>query len=421
MAQTIAQKILARCAGLNGVEVGQTVICQPDHMLAYEFPGYTDLMFRQMRDDFGVTRFADPERYVIFIDHLVSQGTEKEVKAHAETRSWVKASGAQLYEGRGIGHQVAVEIGLALPGRFLVHFDGHVSGLGALGALGWGVRKDLLEAWLTGSIELEVPASTRFELRGALPAGVDGRDLIHHIIAEVGADGCQGQVMELYSDPEHPMLLEHRQSLCGMAMFVGAVSAVFNPDQLVLAYASRLATTPYKPVHADADASYAKNIVVDLAVVSPRVVLPGSARSANTVTVDEVAGTTVNRAYIGSCASGRLEDLRVAARILRGRKVSKDVTLIVTPTSEEISRHAREEGLLGELEAAGAKVSKSMCDYCFGYADPLQAGDRCISTAVLNIPGRMGSTDAQVYMGSAATVAASALAGRIADPREFLQ
>jgi len=420
MGSTITEKILARAGGLDRVRPGQNAPFRPDYMIAYDYPGYTDVMFRQMADDFGIDRVKDPERYVLFIDHMTTRNDEREKQMHDVTREWGRRNGVEVHEGMGIGHQVSAELGYAMPGKFLVHFDGHVSGLGAFGALGWGVRKDLLEAWVTGAVYLDVPASTQFHLEGRFAEGVDNRDLIHHIIASYGADACAHQVMEYVGPGARNMTIDRRQGLCAMAMFTGAVSAIFNPDEKSLAYVEKVARAPFEPVYSDPDAEYSAKYSIDLDALSPQVVLPGSAKSANTRPVEAVAGTEIQHAYIGSCASGRIEEIRAAAELLKGKKVAPGVQFNVVPTSQRIYAQAQAEGLLDILAEAGARVAGASCDFCVGYASPLKPGDKCVSTGVLNISGRMGSTDAEIYMGSAYTVAASALAGRIVDPREVM-
>ncbi|WP_299055807.1 aconitase family protein [uncultured Nocardioides sp.] len=418
MPSTIVEKILARTAGREQVTAGENLPVRPDRMMAYDFPGYTDVMFRQMHDDFGITELAEPERYVVFIDHMLTRGDGREQEVHQVTRDWCDHYGIALHEADGIGHQVMVEKGYVVPGAFLVHFDGHISGAGAFGALGWGVRRDLLEGWVTGQLHLDVPATTRFDLVGEFPAGVDARDLVHEIIALLGADGCAHQVMEFGGPGAQTMAIGHRQSLCGMAMFTGAVSAVFEADDKVATHLASLGVEAGDPVLPDPDASYAARHTIDLATLRPRVVEPGSARSANTRHAVELAGTPVTKAFIGSCASGRIEDIRAAALVLDGRTVADGVDLNVVPTSQAVHDQAEAEGLLDVLRGAGATIARSSCDFCFGYQKPLQPDENCISTGVLNISGRMGSTAANIYMGSASTVAASALAGSITTAEE---
>ncbi|GAC67666.1 3-isopropylmalate dehydratase large subunit [Gordonia soli] len=423
MGHTITEKILARTAGPaparagenRAVRAGENHAVRPARMIAYDFPGYTDVMFRQMRDDFGITELDDPSRYVVFIDHMLTKNNERETEVHQVTRDWCEFYGIELHEGQGIGHQLTAELGLAVPGEFLVHFDGHISGIGAFNALGWGIRRDLIEAWVTGQIHVDIPATTRFDLVGEFPDGVDSRDLVHTIIEMVGADGCAHQVMEFGGPGARQMKIDHRQGLCGMAMFTGAVSAIFEPDEVSLAYVRDVARTAFEPVHPDPDADYAARYTIDLSTLVPKVVTPGSARVANTTTARDLAGTPITRAFIGSCASGRIEDLRAAALVLDGRTIAPTVELNVVPTSREVHEQAEREGILDVLRSAGATIAVSSCDFCFGYQQPLQSGENCISTGVLNISGRMGSPDANIYMGSPYTVAASALSGSIAE------
>lgn len=418
MGYTMTEKILGRASDQDTVRAGENHAVAPARMIAYDFPGYTDVMFRQMRDDFGITELEDPSRYIVFIDHMLTKRNEKETEVHQVTRDWCDFYGIELHEGRGIGHQLTAELGLAIPGEFLVHFDGHISGIGAFGALGWGIRRDLIEAWVTGRVFVDIPATTRFDLVGEFPPGVDSRDLVHTIIDMVGADGCAHQVMEFGGPGARSMAIDHRQGLCGMAMFTGAVSALFEPDEMSLAYANKVARRSFDPVYPDPDATYAARHTIDLSTLTPRVVLPGSARAVNTKTAQELAGTPITKAFIGSCASGRIEDLRAAALVLDGRQVAPGVELNVVPTSQKVYEQAEQEGILDVLRAAGAHINISSCDFCFGYQKPLQPGENCISTGVLNISGRMGSPDANIYMGSPYTVAASALTGTIQESNQ---
>ncbi|MEH6819851.1 MAG: aconitase family protein [Dietzia psychralcaliphila] len=415
MGFTIAEKILARTTDQATVHAGENHAVRPSRMIAYDFPGYTDVMFRQMHEDFGITRLEDPSRYVVFIDHMLTRKDQRETEVHQVTRDWCEFYGIELHEAEGIGHQLTAELGLATPGDFLVHFDGHISGVGAFNALGWGIRRDLIEAWVTGQVHVDIPRTTRFELTGTFPDGVDSRDLVHTIIELVGADGCAHQVMEFGGPGARDMAIDHRQGLCGMAMFTGAVSAIFEPDDVSIAYATEVARGEFEPVYPDADATYAARHSIDLSTLVPRVVRPGSARVANTSTAAELEGTPITRAFIGSCASGRIEDLRAAALVLDGQKVAPTVELNIVPTSKKVFAQAEAEGILDVLRTAGATIAESSCDFCFGYQQPLQPDENCISTGVLNITGRMGSPEANIYMGSPYTVAASAITGTIGE------
>jgi 3-isopropylmalate/(R)-2-methylmalate dehydratase large subunit len=417
--RTAVQKIFDRASGTL-TETGASAVVRPDYILAYDFPGWADRMIETLTRDHGIEQLPDPERYVVFIDHLLTRGDETEAAAHRTVREWGERNGVAVYEDRGIGHQLTAEQGYVAPGRLLVHFDAHISSAGALGALGFGLHRQILDAWVTGQVALEVPATARVELRGTSAPGVDARDLLHHLIARVGAGGYIGQVIEFTGDGAARLPIDQRQGLCGMAMFSGAVSAIFTPDDLMIEYADAHARGDYTPVDSDPGCTYSSSLEISLAELEPHIVAPGSSRPSNTTTIGDVVGTAIDRGFIGSCASGRLEDLHAAAQVLRGKHVKPGFRLIVVPTTVHIREMAERDGTLDVLRDAGADIGKPTCDHCFGYADPLQAGETCISTGVLNVRGRMGSIDAQIYMASAATVAATALSGRISDPREQL-
>jgi 3-isopropylmalate/(R)-2-methylmalate dehydratase large subunit len=371
--------------------------------MAYDFPGFVDVLIRQLEEDFGVRELDDPDRYVIFIDHLVTRRTAEEADLHRVTREWAARTGVNLHDDEGIGHQVAAELGYAVPGALLVHFDAHISGLGAFGALGLGLHRQLLEPWVTGTLTLKVPETVRVDLTGRLAPHVDARDVLHTLIRRFGADGFLGRVVEFGGPGAASLSDGDRQTLCGMIMFTGGVSALFE----------------HEPMYSDPGATYAGRHTLDLTAVEPFVATPGSANAEHTVPVGAVAGIGVTRGYIGSCASGRIEDLRAAAEVLRGRHVHPGFALTVVPTSSRILEQAEREGLIDVLREAGARVAPSSCDFCFGYASPLHGDEACISTGVLNVRGRMGSPRAAIYIGSASTVAASALSGEIVDPRSL--
>lgn len=424
MGATITQKILARAAGRVSAEVGETIRCRPANTIAYDFPGVTDSMFAQVAE-LGIDQVVEPERHVLFIDHFlpslapkVGRNPAQEDVHHNVTRAWAKKNGIKLHEGIGIGHQVCAELGYGLPGDFLIHFDGHVSQLGAQGALALGVRRELIVAWVLGELWLEVPASQRFNLTGELSHGVLSRDLLHHIIGKIDADGCVDAVMEFAGTGASTISLDGRAALCGMSMFTGAVSAIFNPDATSLAYARTRAKREFEPLWSDPDASYEAEHDFDLSEIEPQVVFPPSAR--NTRPISEAEGTEVQQGYIGSCINGRLEDLRAAAEILSGAKVKKGFRLLVVPSSRDIRERAEEEGLLDVIRRAGAEIHDPSCDFCNGFAAPMEAGESRISTGPLNVRGRMGSTEASIYMGSPYTVAAASIEGRIVDPRSYL-
>ena len=418
MGYTIAEKILARVSGKPGVRAGDEVMAKPDFVIVYDFPGYTDVIFRQMKEDFGIDKVAEPDRYAIFIDHMVPTATPAEENLHIQTRNWCAEQGVPLYERRGIGHQVSAELGYATPGAFAVHFDGHISQLGAYGALAIGLRRNILEAFVRERVSLKVPHTTRINLHGTLRKGVMARDVFHHIVRVLGPSACRFQVMEVGGPGLSSISLEGRQTICGLAMFTGAVTAVCNPDEDSLAYTQPRARINIAPEYSDPDAVYAAVHDIDISNLSPIIVLPPN--PANTRDLVDHLGIEVQSGYLGSCASGRLEDLRIAAQILKGRRVKDGFSLHVIPTSQDIMAKAASEGLITTLVEAGAFTSSPSCDYCFGRIATMTAGQKAVSTGTLNVPGRMGSPDSEIFLMNAAAVAASAIEGRIADPRKYL-
>ena len=418
MGATITEKILARVAGRALVRAGDEVLVKPDFVIAYDFPGYTDVIFKQMREDFGIEKVADPKRFALFIDHMVPTATPKEEELHIQTRSWGRAQGVPVYERKGIGHQVSAELGYATPGAFAVHFDGHISQLGALGTLAIGLRRNLLEAFVNDTVSLRVPGTVRVNISGNLQPGVMARDVFHHLVRVMGPASCAFKVLELGGPAIEAMSIEGRQTICGQAMFVGATTAIVNPDAKAMDYARGRSRIALDPVASDPDAVYERVVEVDISDLGPIVVVPPS--PAKTRDLVEYAGLEIHSGYLGSCASGRMEDLRVAAQVLRGRQVAPGVSLHIVPTSQALMSQAAAEGLIQVFSDAGAFVSSPSCDYCFGRIATMSAGQRAVSTGTLNVPGRMGSPDSEIYICNAATVAASAVQGKIADPRPYL-
>ncbi|MDH5858016.1 3-isopropylmalate dehydratase [Lampropedia aestuarii] len=418
MPHTIAEKILARAAGLDSVRPGDDILVRPDFVIAYDFPGYTDVFFKEAKEEFGVDKVSSPERFVLFIDHMVPATAPKEEELHQVTRAWGAAQGVPVHEREGIGHQVSAELGYATPGAFAVHFDGHVSQLGAFGTLAFGARKSVLETFVSETMALTVPATVKIELTGTLQPGVMARDVFHHMVRVLGPASCRFKVVELCGPVIDAMSIEGRQTICGQAMFLGATTMVIAPDAKTLQYTQGRAKIALEPVYADADAVYEREVRIDVSDLTPVVVVPPS--PANTRDLTDYVGLPVHTGYLGSCASGRLEDLRAAAQVLRGKRIKPGFQLHVVPTSQAIMSQAAKEGLISTLVDAGAFISSSSCDYCYGRIATMSDGQRAVSTGTLNTPGRMGSSDSEIFICNAAVVAASALEGCIADPRPYL-
>jgi 3-isopropylmalate/(R)-2-methylmalate dehydratase large subunit len=413
MGYTITEKILARAAGLPSVHAGDEIMAKPDFVLAYDFPGYTDVIFKQLKDDFGIPKVPEPHRFGIFIDHMVPAATPAEEQLHIGTREWTRVNDVALFERKGIGHQVAAEVGYATPGAFVVHFDGHVSQLGTFGTLAMGLRRNVLEAFSMDKVSIRVPQTTRVDLSGKLRPGVMARDVFHHLVRVLGPASCRFQVLEIGGPAVEDMSIDGLQTITGLAMFTGAVTAIVNP-----AYAMPRARKEIEPVYSDDDAQYVARHAIDLSTLEPIIVIPPS--PANTRDLKDYLGIEIQTGYLGSCASGRIEDIRAAANILKGRQVAPGFALHVVPTSQQIMAAAAREGLIEVLVEAGAFVSSPSCDYCFGRIATMAAGQRAVSTGTLNVRGRMGSPDSEIYLCNAAVIAASAIEGKIADPRPYL-
>lgn len=418
MGYTIAEKILARVSGRESVKAGDDIMAKPDFVLAYDFPGYTDVYFKTMKEDFGIDKVAEPERFGIFIDHMVPAISPKEEELHKITRTWCAENNVPLFERRGIGHQVAAEVGYATPGAFAVHFDGHISQLGTFGTLAMGLRRNVMEAFVRDHVAIKVPHTVRVNLTGSLRKGVMARDVFHHLVRVMGPSSCRFQVLEIGGPAVDEITIEGLQVITGLAMFTGAVTAIVNPSGERLKYALERARIQLDPVCSDPDAEYAAVYNIDISQLEPIVVLPPT--PSNTKDLKDYVGLEIQNGYLGSCASGRIEDLRVAAEILKGRRVKEGFMLNVVPTSHEIMAQAGREGLISILVEAGAFVSASSCDFCFGRIATMTDGQRAVSTGTLNVKGRMGSPDSEIYLCNAAVVAATAVTGVLTDPREFM-
>lgn len=418
MGKTITEKILARVAGRDHVSAGDDIQAAPDFVIAYDYPGYTDVMFRQIKQDFGIDKIKRPEKFALFIDHMVPTATPKEEELHIQTRSWGREQGVPVYERKGIGHQVSAELGYGTPGAFTVHFDGHISQLGALGTLAIGLRRNLLEAYVNDTVSLRVPSTVRVNLSGTLGTGVMARDVFHHIVRVMGPASCAFKVLEFGGPLIDALDIESRQTLCGQAMFLGAVTAIVNPDAKAFEYARDRSRITVDAVCSDPDAVYDRVVEIDVSDLEPIIVIPPS--PSNTRDLREYIGTEIHSGYLGSCASGRMEDLRIAAQILQGRTVKPGVSLHIVPTSQALMSQAAREGLIEVFSDAGAFVSAPSCDFCIGRIATMSSGQRAVSTGTLNVPGRMGSPDSEIYLCNAAVVAASAVEGMIADPRPYL-
>jgi homoaconitate hydratase family protein len=417
MAQTFAEKLLARKAGLEHVEPGQIVTVRPDRLLSHDNTAAIIAKISEDLDRFGA---CDPETHVIVLDHVVPASSEKAADNHKIIREYVRTRGIRhFYDvGEGICHQVMVEKGLALPGALIVGSDSHTCTYGALGAFATGIdRTEAAALILTGEMWFKVPHSIRVDLERELSPGVTAKDLVLSIIGDVGADGAIYCSVEFHGATSS-LTMDDRLTMTNMGVEMGAKAAVFEVDQVTVDYLDSAGVSPdaFEPIRADADAVYMRELTCDMSEIGPVVARPHAVD--NLATVEEVAGTKVDQCLVGTCTNGRASDFELAASILRGRRVAEGCRLLLLPASKSALQEALSSGAMTALVDAGGMLLPPGCGPCLGaHLGVLAPGERCLSTANRNFKGRMGCADAEIFLASPATVAASALHGEIRDPR----
>lgn len=420
MGMTAAEKILSRASGVAAVHAGEIVYPVPDFVMIHD--GVV-MGAKEELDALGIDRVFDANRIMMVTDHDVVYLNDRAAARGAFNRRAASAWGVkQFYDaGRGgHGHIFPTERGLLLPGMFYFDNDRHCTNAGGIGALAIRVGAEMSRVLATGTNWTLVPKTIRVKISGRLQPGVYGRDLGFHLAALVKSRelDIDYRVLEFAGDIEQFSLAE-RIALCSTPTEMRAIGVFFPPSQAVLDYARARATRSFVPVYPDADAQYEAELSIDVSRLEPQVALPGGPYKA--ADLSRVAGTRVDHAFIGSCGSGMYDDLEVAASILRGRRVASNVRLLVVPGSEDSTRRLHREGLLEVFQDAGAFVLPAGCGPCAsGRMGLLHSGEVSICTATANGAGRFGARDADIYLGSPATVAASAVTGTITDPREFL-
>jgi homoaconitate hydratase family protein len=416
MGATFAQKLLAIKGGKTSVEPGEIVTVKPDHLLTHD---NTAAIISKIGEDLGTYGVADPETPVIVIDHVVPAASEKTATNHKKIREFVAKHGVKHFydTGEGICHEVLIAKGHALPGSLIVGSDSHTCTYGAVGAFATGIdRTEAASIMLTGKTWLKVPQSLKVNLKGKLPAGVSAKDLVLSIIGDIGADGANYMSVEFHGDTGS-LGMEERITIANMGVEMGAKNAAFPVDGITEDFLEVVgAPKGWEAVWADPDAEYVKTLEYDLSKIGPVVAKPHKVD--NVVPVDEVKGLEINQFLIGTCTNGRLSDLRTAAGILEGKQVHKNARLLILPASRDIMLEATRDGTIATLVEAGAMVLPPGCGPCLGaHQGVLAPQERCLSTANRNFKGRMGCAEAEIYLASPATVAASALEGRVTDPR----
>jgi len=418
---TAVEKVLAAKSGKREVRPGEVVHPDPDFVMIHD--GVVMGAKREL-DALGIDRLAAPEKVVIVTDHDVIYGSARAAERGAFNRQAARAWGVgQFFDvGRGgHGHVFPMECGMLLPGMFYFDNDRHATNAGGIGAFGFRVGAEISRVLATGTNWVMVPKSIRLTINGRLRPGVYGRDLGFHLAAliakgEFDAD-IDYRILEFAGDLDQ-FDLAARTALCSSPTEMRAYGVFFPPSEAILAHARAHAKHAFTPVYPDKDARYEADLALDVSALEPQIALPGGVQ--NAVDLAEVAGTRVDHAFIGSCGSSMYEDLRQAATILEGRTLAPNVRLFVAPGSEMSTRRMLAEGLMQTFLDAGAVMLPAGCGPCNdAVIGPVHSGEVSISTAANNAAGRFGAKDAKLYLGSPATVAASAVAGHIADPREY--
>ena len=411
MGMTIAEKIIAAAAGVESVRPGDIHTVNLDRMMSND--GTTHLTVDMYNNQLNHPHIADPKKLVFIVDHNVPSDNPKTAASQKKMRDFARENGIDFWEGKGVCHQIMME-NYVCSGELIFGADSHTCSYGAIGAFGTGVGcTDFLYGMVTGTSWVLVPETVKFNLIGKLPDGVYARDLILEIIGTVGANGCNYQVMEFTGEGAKTLSISDRIALCNMAVEAGAKTGIFEPDEKAIAYLKEHGRKPKAVYHSDPDAVYAREYTFDLSKIRPVVAKPDFVD--NLCPAEEVRGIKIDEAFLGSCNNGRIEDLRVGASILKGHKVADSVRFLVVPASLEIYKQALKEGLIDIFMDAGAIVMNPNCSVCWGSCQGvIGENEVLISTGTRNFKGRAGHPSSKVYLGSAATVTASAIAGKIA-------
>jgi 3-isopropylmalate/(R)-2-methylmalate dehydratase large subunit len=410
MGMTIAEKIIAAAAGVDTVKPGDIHTVELDRLMSND--GTTHLtidMYNKLKNP----HIADVNKLVWIVDHNVPCDSVKTAASHKKMRDFAKEHGIKFYEGAGVCHQVMIENHVT-SGELIFGADSHTCAYGALGAFGTGVGcTDYLYAMVTGHSWLLVPETLKFNLTGKLNDGVYARDLILSIIGTIGANGANYMAMEFGGEGLKTLNMSDRIAICNLCVEAGAKTALMEVDDVTLDYLAAHGRKPKYSFKSDDDAKYAKVYDIDLSAIKPIVAKPHFVDSV--VPATECVGTHIDEAFLGSCNNGRIEDLRVGAELIKGRKVHPLVRFLVVPASNEVYKQALREGIIDTFMEAGAIVMNPNCSVCWGSCQGvIGENEVLISTGTRNFKGRAGHKDSFVYLASAATVTASAIKGEIA-------
>jgi 3-isopropylmalate/(R)-2-methylmalate dehydratase large subunit len=415
-AMTIAEKILARAAGTESVRPGDYIKAEADTIVMCDLAW---LLAGPPIAELGA-RVLNPDKVIVAFDHNVPADNTASAEMHRNWREFCAEHGIEKLHDvgdHGISHVLSVERGYARPGTLQVSIDSHANTCGAVGCFAIAIGMDIISDMVLGWNWYSVPESILVELDGELREGTMVRDVAQHVVDQVGDRLGNGRVVEFVGPAVERMSISERMTLCNWSRKIQAVAGLVNPDRKTVEYVADRTEEPFEALVSDPDAEYAARFTIDVAALEPLVAAPPD--PTNTQSLASVSGTPIQQAFIGSCAGGSLEDLRVAASVLDGRRVHPGVRMIASPGSQRIWEEADREGIIATLARAGCVVTASTCGACIGGMGALGDGEVCVSTSTENFPGRMGAAGSLVYLASPLTVAASAVAGALTDSREL--
>jgi len=416
MAMTMAEKILAKASGNKELEAGEIIMANIDVAMTHDLTGPLSV---ESFEKIGIKKVWDPEKIVIIFDHQVPADSIDAANNHMIMRKFVEEQGIQnFYDMReGVCHQVLPEKGHVVPGEVVVGTDSHTCTHGALGAFATGIGStDMAMVFATGKLWFKVPETIKFDITGKLQDNVFAKDVILNIIGKIGADGATYKACEFGGETTRNMTISDRMVLCNMAIEMGGKTGLVEPDQKTIHYLNGRSTKPYEIIKTDKNAQSLETIHININELEPQIACPHNVD--NVKPISEVEGTHIDQVFLGSCTNGRLSDLRTAANIIKGKDISKNVRMLVIPASREVYSKAMEEGLLKTFVDSGALVCNPCCGPCLGgHIGLVGPGEVSLSTSNRNFKGRQGSSDAEVYLSSAAVAASSAVKGKITDPR----
>ncbi len=417
MGKTISEKIMSSHSGKDAY-AGEIVIAELDFMIGQDgTSGVAIDVFNKMEGK----KVFDPSKIAIIIDHSSPSPNEGVSAIHKKIRDFSKAQGINLFDiGCGVCHQITPETGFVVPGNLVIGADSHTCTYGAINVFSTGIGStDLAAGMISGKLWFKIPETIRFEVSGKWPKGVYSKDLILKIIGDIGADGATYMAAEFDGPAIEALSVDARFTISNMAIEMGAKAGLMKADKKTIEWVKARSSKPFEPVASDKDAKFAKTVSIDVSKLSPQIAKPHTVD--NVSPIEAVEGLEIQQGFIGTCTNGRLEDLEIAAGILKGRKVHRDCRLIVAPASKAIFLEAVKKGLVQTIMESGGVFVTPGCGPCVGTHNGVPSdGEKVLSTANRNFKGRMGNNKAEIYLGSPAAVAASVIEGKITDPRKYV-